>query len=301
VGKLNAREKNLQAERRRKAGLKAAETRASKPPTPSLEQLLRPLTPTQQASIREVLWSEEAGQFLRDWDRISAVGYHYATEQQKNDQAFRKNNQKQLDQEAKSVDTALKALNVIEKQLVTFQKRWQQHWVPIRNRWFPYENYDNPDVLVDALREVAITQRDRIGWYGTERGHFRKGKRGKPISHTRYFLEVVLAYFRNHQWDATIPSTNLATASGHLFVGPLDEKWDFIEPDELDFEEAAFEESAFVLVAFALLGHASMNPATRQALNASSLDYAALKKVAPVLSREHRKRLWATHVSRSLL
>lgn len=267
MGKLNAREIADRAKTRRKAGLKAARTRKSKPRTPSLEQLLCPLTPTQEAGIIEAL-IDNAPQFLKDWDRISAVGYHYANEHRKNAQASRKGNQKERAQEAKSVDTALKALSSLEKQLETFEKRWQQHWVPIRNRWFPYDNYDNPEFLVDALREATITQRETIAWYGTERGVLRKGRLGQPIIATRYFLEVVLAYFRDRQWDATIPPTNLSTDTvfGH-------------------------DESEFVEVVFVLLGHTSMATPTRKALAESSLNYAELEKVAPVLSRAQRAQL----------
>ena len=102
MGKLNAREKADRAATRRRAGLQAAKTTKSRPKTPSLEQLLCPLTSAQKDGIRDALL-DDAPRFLRDWDRISAVGYHYANLQRKNAQAFRKSNQKQLDQEAKAV------------------------------------------------------------------------------------------------------------------------------------------------------------------------------------------------------
>jgi hypothetical protein len=267
VGKLNAREIADRAKTRRKAGLKAAQTRKSKPRTPSLEQLLCPLTPTQEAGIIEAL-IDDAPQFLKDWNRISAVGYHYANERRKNAQASRKGNQKERAQEAKSVDTALKALSSLEKQLETFEEHWQQHWVPIWKRWHPYDNHDNPEFLVHAMQEVVLVQLETVGGYGTERGILRKGQLGQPIIATRYFLEVVLAYFRDRQWDAAIPLTDLSTDT------------------VLDYDE-----SDFVQVAFVLLGHTNMRPPTRRALAESSLNYAAFEKDAPVLSPAQRAQL----------
>lgn len=222
---------------------------------PSLEQLLRPLTPTQEADIREALL-DDAPQFLRDCGRISAVGYHYANEQRKNEKASSKSNKKLLAGETKAVRAALKALTSLDKQLEIFN----ENWVPIWKTWYQprLDNHDNSEVFFHAVKEFTKSQQDKVEGFGTKRGIFHKGRLGAPTSPTRYFLEVVLAYFRDRQWDATIPPTDLSN----------DRVCDEVE-------------APFVEVVFALLGHTSMRPPTRRALAASSLNYAALEKVAP--------------------
>jgi hypothetical protein len=262
VGKLNAREKKLQAETRRKAGLKAAKTRASKPKTPSLKQLLCPLTPTQKDGIREVLPTRQAKQFLRDWERISAVGYHYALFQH----AFatsKSDTPKQRDKQEEAVKAAVTALKDAATQLDTYA----EHWGPIRKSWFPFET-QTPEAFTHGVKALIGEQRDRLAIFlqkDRERPMFPP-QSGRPKSPTRYFLEVVLAYFRDRQWDDTVPRTDLSNDS-----------------------VCDAEESPFVEVAFVLLGHTSMRPPTRRALAASSLNYAALEDTAPVLTREQRK------------
>ncbi|MBN4048046.1 hypothetical protein JYU09_00525 [bacterium AH-315-O15] len=282
MGKLNAREKADRAATRRRAGLRAAKTRKSRPKTPSLEQLLRPLTPTQEAGIREALL-DDAPHFLRDWGRISAVGYHYANEQRKNEKASSKSNKKLLAEETKAVRAALKALKSLDKQLEIFN----ENWVPIWKTWYQprLDNHDNSEVFFHAVKEFTKSQQEKVEGYGTKRGIFRPGRRGAPTSPTRYFLEVMLAYFRDRQWDAHVPPADLS--NDKVVIG------------------VEYKESDFVKVALVLLRHTSenrgMRPPTRKALAASSLNYAALEKDTPVLSRDRRARLSATDVSRPLL
>ena len=169
-------------------------------------------------------------------------------------------------QQQKALATALGALDDAAHQL----GRYVAHWGPIRQSWFPFETQDTPEAFACVVRDIIRVQRERVEWFRQQAGRepARPAKRGRPTSPQTFWLEVLLAYFRHHHWDATIPSTGWGS-------------------DE--FSERV--ETPFVRVAFAVLERKAMMGVTRKALADSSLSYAALERKAPRLAPEERMRL----------
>ena len=231
-----------------------------------LSKLLRPLTRGQTIRIGRILPPGQAAQFLEDWPRVTEVGWWYA----KGVHAVAtstSNTPGQRVKQQKSLTSALTALDDAAHQIA----RYVAHWGPVRRAWFPFETHDSPEAFSGAMMKFIHGQRERVEWFRQQAGRHpaRPANRGRPTSPQTFGLEVLLAYFRHHHWDATIPSTDWAN-------------------DEF----SARVETPFVRVAFAVLQRTAMMGVTRKALAESSLSYVDLEGRAPRLTPEDRMRLW---------
>jgi len=231
-----------------------------------LSKLLRPLTKTQTIRIGRIFPPEQAAQLLKDLPRISEVGWFYAKDVHAVATAT-SNTPSQRAKRQKSLTIALTALDDAAHQIA----RYVAHWGPIRQSWFPYETHDSPEAFAGAMMKFIHGQRERVEWFRQQAGRHpaRPAKRGRPTSPQTLWAEVLLAYFRHHRWDTTIPSTDWANDEFSLRV-----------------------ETPFVRVAFAVLQRKTMMGVTRKALAESSLSYVDLEGKAPRLTPEDRMRLW---------
>lgn len=230
-----------------------------------LSKLLRPLNTRQAVRIGGILPARRAAQLLKDLPRISEVGWCYAKDVHAVATSTRQTHRQRVKQQ-KALTIALTALDDAAHQL----GRYVAHWGPIRQSWFPFETQDTPEAFACVVRDIIRVQRERVEWFRQRAGRepSRPAKRGRPTSPQTFWLEVLLAYFRHHHWDATIPSTGWGS-------------------DE--FSERV--ETPFVRVAFAVLERKAMMGVTRKALADSSLSYATLERKAPRLAPEERMRL----------
>ena len=254
-------EKRVRTEKHQRAGRQAAQTRKSRPKTPSPEQLLHPLTARQRDGIRDALSSRQAAQLLKDWPRLSEVAWWHT----QHASASKSHTRIQRAAQRKALTAALAALDAAAHHI----DQYVAHWGPIRKSWFPLVTDDTPEAFSGVVQGAIGAQRQRVQWFvhHEDQRPARPAKRGRPTTPQTHWGAVLLSYFRSRGWDDTVPPTDLSN-------------------DDLS-EEA---ESPFVKVVFALLGHASMMPTTRRALAASALDYAALEGVTPVLNAQQRKR-----------
>ena len=229
-----------------------------------LSKLLRPLTKGQTTRIGRIFPPGQAAQLLKDLPRISEVGWWYAKDVHAVATSTRQTPRQRVKQQ-KALTIALTALDDAAHQL----RRYVTHWGPIRQSWFPFETQDTPEAFACVVRDIIRVQRERVEWFRQQAGRHpaRPANRGRPTSPQTFGLEVLLAYFRHHHWDATIPSTDWAN-------------------DEF----SARVESPFVRVAFAVLQRKTMMGVTRKALADSSLSYAGLEGKAPRLTPEERMR-----------
>lgn len=231
-----------------------------------LSKLLRPLTKGQTTRIGRILPPGQAAQLLKDWPRVTEVGWWYA----KGVHAVAtstSNTPGQRVKQQKALTIALTALDGAAHQL----DRYVAHWGPIRQSWFPFETHDSPEAFAGAVRDIIRAQRERVEWFRQQAGRHpaRPANRGRPTSPQTFGLEVMLAYFREHHWDTTILSTDWGSDKFSARV-----------------------ETPFVRVAFAVLQRKAMMGVTRKALADSSLSYAALEGKTPRLTPEERMRRW---------
>ncbi len=259
--KRNEAEKRVQTEKHQRAGRKAARTRKSRPKTPSPEQLLHPLTPRQRDGIRDAVSSRQAKQLLRDWRRLSEVAWWHV----QHASASKSHMRVQRAAQRKACTAALVALDAAKHHI----DQYLAHWGPIRKSWFPVVTDNTPETFASVVQWAIGAQRQRVQWFvhHEDQRPAYPAKRGRPTAPHTHWVAVLLSYFRYQGWDDTVPPTDLSN-------------------DDLSDEV----ESSFVKVVFALFGHASMMPTTRRALAASTLDYAALEGITPVLNAQQRKR-----------
>ena len=253
-------QKRYRTEKHQRAGRKAARTRKSRPKTPSPEQLLHPLTARQRDDIRGAVSSRQATQLLRDWPRLSEVAWWHV----QHASASKSHTRVQRAAQRKALATALGALDAAAHHI----DQYLAHWGPIRKSWFPLVTDDTPETFAGVVQGAIGAQRQRVQWFvhHEDQRPACPAKRGRPTAPQTHWVAVLLAYFRYRGWDDTVPPTDLSK-------------------DDLSDEV----ESPFVKTVFALFGHVSMMPTTRKALAASSLDYAGLEGVTPVLNAQQRK------------
>ena len=231
-----------------------------------LSKLLRPLTKTQTTRIGRIFPPGQAAQLLQDLPRISEVGWFYAKDVHAVATAT-SNTPGQRAKRQKALTIALAALDGAAHEI----DRYVAHWGPIRQSWLPTETDNSPEAFACATKDVIRVQRERLEWFRQQAGRHpaRPAKRGRPTSPQTLWAEVLLAYFRHHRWDTTIPSTDWANDEFSLRV-----------------------ETPFVRVAFAVLQRRTMMGVTRKALAESALSYVDLEGKAPRLTPEDRMRLW---------
>ena len=208
--------------------------------------------------------SRQAAQLIRDWARIGDVAWWYAhgmhavvTSKSDTPEARRK--------QKTALTAALKALDDAANCIDAYVARWD----PIRKSWFPVETSNTPEAFAAVMQEAIRAQRARVEWFLHHAGKrpARPAKGGRPTTAQFYVLEVLLAYFRHHQWDDAIPPTSWS--SDRYRDHP---------------------ESLFVLTAWAVVVQRTLSAAARRALKDSTLVWATLDDHAPRLSPEQRSR-----------
>ena len=218
-----------------------------------LARLLRPLTPHQQEFISQILPRDKAAQLLQDWTRVSEVAHQHALVQHvgitsaelMSSPAVRKRRDAQLRKAATAADAAAKAL-------ADMVHLWSRHIAA-----------PSQAALSAWADEVTLTLTQRREQITRQRSAARAWpkvpvKHGKPKQPSTYLLEVLLSYFRAHDWPCSLRRNN--NPVGNIFVE----------------------------VACAALEQSGIDPALRRTLSASRFKWARLEASAPRISETDR-------------
>ena len=218
-----------------------------------LARLLRPLTSDQTDHISVILPREKAAQLLQDWTRVSEVAHHHALVQHvgityaelMSSPAVRKRRDAQLRKAATAADAAAKAL-------AEMMHLWSRH-IAAPSQAALSAWTDEVTLALTQRRQQIIRQRTAArAWPKVPVKH------GQPKQPSTYLLEVLLSYFRAHDWPCSLKRHN--------------------NPDG----------DVLVQVACAALGQWEIDPVLRRALSASRLKWARLEASAPRISETDR-------------
>ncbi len=218
-----------------------------------LARLLRPLTSDQTNHISDILPREKATQLLQDWTRVSEVAHHHALVQHvgitsaelMSSPAVRKRRDAQLRKAATAADAAAKAL------------------ADMVHLWSPHVAAPSQAALSAWADEVTLTLTQRREQITRQRSAARAWptvpvKHGQPKQPSTYLLDVLLSYFRAHDWPCSLKRHN--------------------NPDG----------DVLVKIACAALKQSEIDPALRRRLSASRLKWAQLEASAPRISETDR-------------
>ena len=218
-----------------------------------LARLLRPLTRHQQEFISAILPREKAAQLLQDWTRVSEVAHQHALVQHvgityselMSSPAVRKRRDAQLRKAATAADAAAKAL-------ADMVRLWSRH-IAAPSQAALSAWADEVTLALTQRREQITRQRSAArAWPKVPVKH------GRPKQPSTYLLEVLLSYFRAHDWPCSLKRHN--------------------NPDR----------DVLVKIACAALNQEEIQPGLRKTLSASRLKWVPLEASAPRISETAR-------------
>ena len=246
----------------------------------ALDAIVAPLNAYRKAQIRKALSRKRSTQLIGDWPRLSEiVWWHALIRRQMHINKGNTPGDRAIERKAlKATSTALKQVQqAIDKYVATSKMSLSPAWQRSRvGRAVLGDMHSTPDEFASAVKASVQDQRERIEWFlRLNAGPTFDARNGAPIAAQTYMLQVLLAYFRHHKWDDTIPPTNFAAG-----------------PDGSPFAK----ESLFVKTACAALGLEGLSSETRKFLSQPSLwAYEAFEQMTPSPLTKKRKQEFLAH------